>query len=481
MKVKPYFFPKQQLVVDWWFDHTSSEVSEVLYGGAAGGGKTRVGVSVILASAILYEGSRWVIGRSRLKVLRETTLVTLLEVCKDWGLKRDVHFKLNEKDNDITILSNGSRILLKDLFAYPSDPNFDSLGSLEVCGGFVDEVPQVQNRVIGVLSSRLRYNLKKWCECGALNDNNEVVQVDNNGEPIKWRCKSCKKDNEGLRPKLLLSCNPSRGWVYSEFYDKWRKGKLPEHRRFIPSLVTDNPKISPHYITQLQRLPKLDRERLLNGNWEYSDMTALFDVVKIQTFLSGNNTKESEGINVMAVDPARLGKDSTVAIVMTSDKQIICVKEWQGLRTNETAKKLGKLASKYDVDEYDIAIDTDGVGGGVADHFDEVTEVVNNARALNGENYDNLKTQLYYKLAEEINNGSLTIAKGVITDEQAERITEELEVVKREKVDQDGRLAITKKKEIKQALRRSPDYADCLAYLMYFIVDERLDDELISL
>lgn len=475
LKIEPYFFEKQQIVIDWFFNHTTTDINEFLYGGAAGGGKTRVGVSSILLASILYPKSRWVIGRARLNILKQTTMVTFFEVCNDWGLKRDFHYKYNEQKNEVTIIGSESVIILKDLFAYPSDPDFDSLGSLEICGAFVDEVPQVVQRAISVLGSRMRYNLTKWCECGALNEKNEVIEHDANGEPSKWKCKTCGEVNEGLRPKLLMGCNPTRGWVFTHFYDKWRKGTIEKYRFFLPAKVTDNPKISKHYREQLRRLPKLDRERLELGNWEYSDITALFDFQKVQEFLISSRPKQYERC-VMSVDVARLGKDKTVIMVMNEQKTILLVEEIQGARTNEVAKRIKKIAEQFDIDEYDIAIDTDGVGGGVSDHFDNVYEIINNSRAINGENYENLKTQLYCTLAEEINSEKLTCAKGVFDDSQAELLVQELEAVKRAKIDRDGKVAITPKAEIKQMLQRSPDYADALAYLMVFVVEESFND-----
>lgn len=42
--------------------------------------------------------------------------------------------------------------------------------------------------------------------------------------------------------------------------------------KFIPALVTDNPKISPDYIDNLHKLKnKVMKERLLHGNFEYDD------------------------------------------------------------------------------------------------------------------------------------------------------------------------------------------------------------------
>ena len=61
--------------------------TEILYGGAAGGGKSWLGCLWLLASAIEYPGSRWLMGRSRLKTLKETTLNSFFDATKAEGLK----------------------------------------------------------------------------------------------------------------------------------------------------------------------------------------------------------------------------------------------------------------------------------------------------------------------------------------------------------------------------------------------------------
>jgi len=48
----------------------------VLFGGSAGGGKTVIGCLWLIAMCQKYPRSRWVMGRSKLKALKETTLNT---------------------------------------------------------------------------------------------------------------------------------------------------------------------------------------------------------------------------------------------------------------------------------------------------------------------------------------------------------------------------------------------------------------------
>ena len=110
-------------------------------------------------------------------------------------------------------------------------------------------------------------------------------------------------------------------------------------------------------------------------------------------------------------------------------------------------------------------IDEDGVGGGVVDAFSGCVGFLNGGKALKGENYQNLKTQCYYKLAETINAGKLFVKPKI----NKEIIISELEVIKRDKVDKDQqKLAIEGKDIQKQKLGRSPDYADALMMRMWY-------------
>jgi hypothetical protein len=55
-------------------------------------------------------------------------------------------------------LNNGSEILKKDLYV-PPDPNFDSLGSLEITGA-IDECNQITYKAWQIVKSRIRYKIK---------------------------------------------------------------------------------------------------------------------------------------------------------------------------------------------------------------------------------------------------------------------------------------------------------------------------------
>ena len=96
-----------------------------------------------------------------------------------------------------------------------------------------------------------------------------------------------------------------------------------------------------------------------------------------------------------------------------------------------------------------------------------VQPFINNGKPVNSENYQNLKTQCFYKLAEQVNMGNIWIKENDINIRNT--IIEELETIRRKNMDNDMKLAILSKKEMKVTLGHSPDYADALMMRMRYI------------
>ena len=407
------------------------KTNEILFGGGAGGSKTFTGCLWQISRRLRYPNTRSVIGRAKLKNLKQTTLNTFFEVAVNYcGLTPDVNFTYNAGDSIITF-ENGSEIYLKDLFFYPSDPLFTSLGGLEITDCFIDEAAEVTEKAINILNSRIRYKLKEY----------------------------------DLIPKMLLTCNPSKGWLYSQYYKPDLQGELPKYKKFVKSLVTDNKAISHHYISQLEKLDKISKERLLFGNWEYIDDSALLFKYDNLRNLFTNDYVEG-GDKYISCDVARLGNDKTVIMV------------WDGLRVmdiitydkntvTDIIKEIKNQCVIHSIPNSKVVIDQDGVGGGVKDGIGGSKGFTNGSKALRGENYQNLKTQCYFKLAEMINSNKIYIEDQKYKD----LIIEELEIIKRDKVDKDQqKLAIEGKEIQKRKLGRSPDFADALMMRMFYEV-----------
>lgn len=421
--------PKQEHAVYYLRD---SESSEILYGGAAGGGKSALGCMWLIEMCQTYAGSRWLMGRSKLKTLKETTLNTFFDISAKLGITNQ--YTYNQQSGVITWW-NGSEIILKDLFLYPSDPNFDSLGSLEITGAFIDECNQVVYKAWQIVKSRIRYKLNEF----------------------------------GLVPKILGSCNPAKNWVYSKFYHPSRKKELATYRKFIQALPTDNPHLHPSYLQALLQLDDNSKQRLYYGNWEYDDdPAALIDFRKLQDIFT--NTFISAGEKFITADIARFGRDKTV-IGVWDGFRLIKIVEYAKNKVTEAAERIRELAEIYQVPMSNIVCDDDGVGGGVVDILG-CEGFVNNSRPLDNpetnepENYKNLKSQMYYALARLINSSGLYVecADGGVRD----IIVQELEQVKQHDMDKDGKNAVLPKDKIKELLGRSPDYADMIMMRMWF-------------
>lgn len=416
---------KQGIALKYLTDKTTTEV---LYGGAAGGGKSYLGCCYIIYLCTEFDGVRCLIGRSKLDTLKKTTLLTFFEVCKQWGIYANTHYTYNASSNVITFW-NDSTVILKDLFAYPSDKNFDSLGSLELTAAFIDECSQITEKAKQIVASRIRYKLDEYDLC----------------------------------PKLLLTCNPSKNWVYNTYYKPHKEKRLPQYRKFIQSLVDDNRHVSKHYRQQLDKLDNISKQRLLFGNWEYDDSDdKLIDYNAIVG--SFDNTHVPGGDKYITADIARYGNDKTVIVF------------WNGLRAEQfvvmatnsitqAADEIRKLQAMHSVKLNNIIVDDDGVGGGVRDIL-RCRGFVNNSAAIKKENYQNLKTQCYYALADRINTSSVYLNTNDITARNS--IIQELEQVRRKNFDKDTKLQLVSKDEVKLAIGRSPDYSDAIMMRMYY-------------
>ena len=427
LNIDAKFTKTQEQALEYLFDN---KTTEVLYGGAAGGGKSFIGCAWIILFCLKYPKTRYLIGRSKLDTLKKTTLNTFFEVCSLWGLKSNDHYNFNGSTNVITFM-NGSEVILKDLFMYPSDRNFDSLGSLEISAAFIDEANQITEKAKNIVASRIRYKL----------------------------------DKHKLIPKLLLTCNPSKNWVYTEYYRPAKTNTLQSYKKFIQSLVDDNEYISIHYKGQLEKLDRLSKERLLYGNWEYDASDD--NLIEYNSILNLFNQKGVEGQKYITCDVARFGNDKSV-VMLWLGKTVTNIKTFDTNTITDLADYIKTLQQKEAVSLNNIIVDEDGVGGGVKDII-RCKGFVNNSRPLKNENYQNLKTQCYYKLADEINKGQVGIHTDNITVRQ--NIIEELEQVRSKDQDKDTKLRIVDKDTVKAIIGRSPDYADCLSMRMYYEID----------
>lgn len=404
-------------------------INEVLYGGSAGAGKSWLGCLWITTLCIKYPGIRCLIGRTVLQQLKLTTLNTLFEVFAQMNFKANEHYVYNGQSNVITF-SNKSEIILKDLAYQPSDANYDSLGGLELSAVFVDEAAQIPQLAYNILKSRIRFKLKEF----------------------------------NLKPKILMTCNPGQVWLKKVFYLPYVQDSLPTNMKFVPALPTDNPHLPESYIQMLQSLPSPQRRRLLEGDWNYMEEDdSLFDFDSIVNSVFREIPKEADK-RYISVDVGRFGDDRSVAVVWNG-LTVLEVLVYRKLSTVELSDEIKDLIAKWKVHTSQVIIDSDGVGGGVADQIRGVN-FVNNSRPLHEQNFSNLKSQCYVKLSQLFKEGkiSLNILNSSIVDE----LTQELLAVKLKDIDRDNKVAVQSKDEMKRILGKSPDLSDAIMMRMYW-------------
>jgi len=398
-----------------------NECRQLLYGGSAGSGKSFLGCDWQIKRRLKYPGTRGLIGRAELKKLRLSTLATFFELCTKYNLIAGKHFTYNGQDHVINWY-NGSQIILMDLADMPSDPDFGRFGSLEITDYFVDEASEVSEKCVNILNSRVRYKL--------INDN----------------------------PKGLLTCNPHKGWLYREFFDAQRNGSIRKDRRFIQALPTDNPHISPVYIESLQMLPDIDRKRLLEGDWDYDETKdRLYEYDDLLRCFRPSTTL---GDKFITADIARMGDDRTVIVVWNNlhAEKFVVLKHKP---INEVVDTINELIKNHSVRLSNVLVDEDGIGGGVVD-FIRCKGFLNGSKAVR-DNYMNLKSDCYFKLGELISSNAITF-EGTHKD----TIVKELEMIRREKIDSDGKLRVTNKEDLKKRHGISPDFADAIMMRAFY-------------
>lgn len=401
----------------------------VVYGGAAGGGKSWLGCDWLLRCCWAFPKTRWFVGRNNIKDSRESVLVTFVKVADSYGFK---DYRITEDGIEFT---NGSVIILLDLTFYPQkDPMFERLGSKEYTGGWVEEAGEVHYMAFEVLKSRIGRHLN---------------------------------DEYGLEAKMLITCNPKKNWLYKYFYKPHLDGTLPTDCAFIQALVYDNPFITEDYIKTLESIAvKSVRLRLLLGKWEYeNNANQLVDYDAILDCFTNEGEIDKRRMRYISSDLAMKGRDRFVAF------------NWIGLAAKLAINKpystgkeietdLRNESKQHGVRRSNIIADSDGLGQYLDSYLEGIKTFHGGATAPDN-TYFNLKSQCAFKLAEVINAGLLYID---CPDEIQPLIVEELEacLVARD-VDADtSKKRIIDKREMKAVLGRSPDFFDPLMMRMYY-------------
>lgn len=437
--------PKQIKAAGYWLDN---ETEELLYGGAKGGGKSFLGCSLIFGDALIYPETHYFIARGSLTDLKKFTIPSIEEVFQVWKLKIKDYANFNGQDNFYR-LYNGSKVFLIECKMNPGDLMFERFGSMQMTRGWIEEG--------GEVCEAAKSNL--WLSVG------------------RW-----KNDVYGLKKKLLITANPKKGWMKREFVDLWKQKLLPKNRKFVQAFATDNKYLPEDYVASLRNeKDPVRRQRLWEGSWDYDeDQDSLISYDALSDTFSNAITKD--GKKYLIIDVARLGKDTTT-FNYWDGLELTKIEVFEKQDTQKTIQMAKDRAAAERIPYSHIMIDEDGIGGAVVDGMWGVRGFVANSspiptateiRAKQNKvensfipkaNFANLKSQCAWKVAELINEHKIAFA----VPEYREKIIEELTALLRQKdVDNDRKLQIKPKDEVKEELGKSPDIGDPIIYRAWF-------------
>lgn len=206
----------------------SGQYRYLLYGGGIRGGKTYWALAIIFLLCKLFPGSRAVIVRKDLPTLRRT-IVPSFEKLRP----RDFCGPINQ--GDWTAKCTNGSVIVFFTESISEDPDLNRWKSLEANWIFLEEANELQGRSFHKAQERAG----------------------------SWVLPS------GIQPHplVLLTCNPSPGWIKRLFYDPWQRGELHAPYAFVPSLAAENPFNPDAYIAGLSDLPPQEYKRYVAGDW----------------------------------------------------------------------------------------------------------------------------------------------------------------------------------------------------------------------
>lgn len=296
--------------------------------------------------------------------------------------------------------------------------------------------------------------------------------------------------------KLLYIGNPTiaNGWFYDAFSD--------DSFYKISISVFDTPNFTKNKIKNVADLKKLKKEEVLklplvypelvtpmwawDKIWRWWEDTAIFQSKVMAIFpdewddtlirLSWieqaleKEWTEEEWIrrprrNVIGIDVARFGWDTTVLIAMDNGKMHENIRHYKGKDTMKTAgEAIAMFNDLWYKKEFDyFVVDDTWVGGWVTDRLRElgynVLPINNASSAKDSETFRDIKAEIYWMMRQAFIDGKIRV-------HDVDRLLKDISNIKYDYTSK-GQIFIKSKKDMKKEWLDSPDFADALALAFY--------------
>lgn len=281
---------------------------------------------------------------------------------------------------------------------------------------------------------------------------------------------------------------------------------------FIGGSIYDNKellKVNPQYLGNLNAQDEATKSQLLGGNWNVKvSHTDIYDFNKFADIFTnthvdkqiaeaklmlGNAYLMSKAPEAEVNRLKKLTKLCITADIALKGSDLLVAFAWEGRKLIDfivykksngptVINAIKGLAIRHGIPNSEIYYDNDGVGGfvgGEGGFIDGAVEFKNGATPVNGEAYKNLKSQCYFRSGDAVSRGEYyvpeEVANRIAVDEITlkEALKRERKAIKRDKPDDDGKLQIIKKSDMKKYLGdKSPDFMDALMIREYVDIYE---------
>lgn len=249
--------PKQKEYIEAVF---SGKYECLLFGGAAGGGKSYVALATLILLAKVYPGSKSHVVRESVPTLKRTTMPTFFKLCPKSFIK-----SYNGTDR-VVKFTNGSEL---HFFAenYVQDKNLTRFDGLETNFFLIEEAQECQEKTFEKCKLRVGRH----------------VFNDASKQPPRI---------------ILLTCNPSQNFTKTKFHEPALNGTLRKDYFYMRALMQDNPNLPPEYMAAMENLDELTKAVFVNGDWDVMAVERPFAYAfnKIKTVRGGLKENPNEPI-----------------------------------------------------------------------------------------------------------------------------------------------------------------------------------------
>ena len=390
-----------------------------LYGGSAGAAKSYMGLMCML-KYVHDSRFRGVITRLNTVMLKGSG--GLFDTAVEMYKAVDPNIRVNSKDMKIKF-SSGAQVEFKH---YEHEKNWMDWQGLQIGVTLVDEAAQYTESRIDYIMSRLRSatDVESHLLMTCNPDYDSFLRV--------WLEDGGYLDAEGYPLKSMAGVITYTGMVSGKrYFEKTREewiAKYPKIKpktfRFIPGTIYDNPHLmaaEPDYVTTLENLPRVERARLLHGNWYAKEESSGFFKREwcgepISSYQLPKNRRKVRSWDFACTVPSEAypDPDYTAGVYMSKDEEGILYIE-HVVRCRERVAKVYELVHNMgQVDGNDVIItlpQDPGAAGKVA--FNHLASQLND-RGLTVRKAKTEKTKLkrFEPFAAMAENGMVKLVKG---------------------------------------------------------------------